>query len=86
MSTQPMHNVCNTLARAIAHIRQEIGTKESRIRSLTERLGKLQSQPNPDMTQIQEIKKDRQELEEQLEMDRPQLNAFEDEFAASCGL
>lgn len=80
-----VRNVCDMMARAIKHIEQEIKAKERRIQNLTERLKKLQSQPNPDLTQIQEIKKDIQELEDQLETDRPQLNAFQEEFAASCG-
>jgi chromosome segregation ATPase len=74
------------MAEAIKFIKQEIKAKEARIRVLTERLEKLQSQPNPDPDQIQEIKADIQELEDQLETTaRPQLNAFEEEFAASCG-
>lgn len=85
MSTQPMRNVCDLMARAIKHIEREITAKERRVQNLTERLEKLQNQPNPDLAQIQEIKKDIQELESQLKTDRPQLNAFKEEFSASCG-
>jgi hypothetical protein len=74
------------MADAIKFIEQQIKSKERRIRILTERLTKLQSEPNPDPDQIQELRADIQALEDQLEMtDRPQLNAFEEEFAASCG-
>ncbi|MET0582750.1 MAG: hypothetical protein ABWX88_06820 [Pseudoxanthomonas sp.] len=85
MSDQPLRNVCDMMAKAIKHIEQEIKTKERRIRSLSQRIQKLQSTPNPDLIQINEIKADMQELEDQLEMDRPQLVAFQEEFAASCG-
>lgn len=86
MSNTSIQNVCEMMAGAIRFIKREIESKEARIRALTERLKKLQSQPNPDPSQIQETTADIQELEEQLETtDRPQLNAFEEEFAASCG-
>lgn len=85
MSTHVKPNACDVMARAIIFIKQEIKAKELRIKILTERLQKLQSQPNPDPTQIREIKTDIQDLEDQLENDRSQLNAFEEEFAASCG-
>ena len=85
MPTQSIRNVCDVLERAVKHIAQEINVKESRIQNLTERLKKLQGHPNPDPAQIQEIKQDIQELEDQLERDRAQLNAFQEEFAASCG-
>jgi len=85
MPTESIRDVCDMMAKAIGHIEQEIKAKERRIRSLAERLGKLQSQPDPDPLQIQQIKADMQELEDQLKTDRPQLNAFQEEFAASCG-
>ena len=85
MSTQSIRKVCDMMERAIKHIEQEINAKELRIQNLTERLKKLQSNPNPDPAQIHEIKKDIQELEDQLERDRAQLNAFQEEFSASCG-
>ena len=86
MSTRRPLSGCDVMANAIKFIRQEIKAKEARIRTLTERLEKMQAQPNSDLDQIQEIKADIQELEDQLETtDRPQLNAFEEEFAASCG-
>ena len=85
MPTQPIRNVCDMMAKAIKHIEQEIEAKERWIRNLKERLEKLQSQPDPDPLQIQEIKADMQELEDQLKTDQSQLNAFQEEFAASCG-
>jgi hypothetical protein len=85
MPTQSIRNVCDMMAKAITHIEQDIKAKERRIRSLTERLEKLKSQPNPDPIQIQEVEADRQELEEELKNDRLQLIAFQEEFAASCG-
>lgn len=85
MSTQPMRSVCDLMKRAINHIQQEIKAKESRVRNLTERLQKLQSQPNPDQAQLQEIRGDIQELEGELKTDLSQLNAFQEEHAASCG-
>lgn len=84
MSIQSISNVCDMMARAIKHIEQEIKAKERRIQNLTERLEKLQSNPHPDLAQIQEIKKDIHELGDQLATDRPQLSAFQEEFAASC--
>ena len=85
MSTQSIRNVCDMMARAIEHIKQDINVKGRRIQTLTERIKKLQSQPNPDWALIQDLKTDRQELEDELETDRSQLAAFEEEFAASCG-
>jgi predicted nucleic acid-binding Zn-ribbon protein len=85
MPTQSIRNVCDMMAKAIKHIEQSIKAKEHQIRSLTERLEKLKSQTNPDPIQIQEIEADRQKLEEELNNDRPQLIAFQEEFAASCG-
>ncbi|HZF41052.1 MAG TPA: hypothetical protein VE715_19675 [Blastocatellia bacterium] len=85
MSIQSIRNVCDMMARAIKHIEQEIKAEERRIQNLKKRLRQLQSQPNPDLAKIQEIKTDIKELEVQLEMDRSQLNAFQEEFAASCG-
>ncbi|GAB3092712.1 hypothetical protein [Lysobacter terrae] len=86
MATPSARSGCQVMADAIKFIRQEIQSKEARIRMLTQRLEKLQSQPDPDLSQIEEIKADIRELESQLEStDRPQLSAFEEEFAASCG-
>jgi hypothetical protein len=75
---------CQLLARHIAYLKQEIRNKEHRIRTLNARLSELLSQPNPDPAVIQEIRADIQELEVELETDRPQLNATEEDFAASC--
>ena len=85
MATQPMRTVCDLMARAIKHIQQEIKAKQGRVRNLSERLKKLESQPNPDKAQIAEIRGDIQELEGELKTDLSQLNAFQEEHAASCG-
>jgi hypothetical protein len=86
MATKPARSGCEVMAEAIRFIRQQIGAKEARIRLLTQRLEKLQGQPTPDADQVRELKADILELREQLETtDRPQLNAFEEEFSASCG-
>ena len=86
MSTKPKRSGCDLMEDAIKFIEQQIKSKERRIRILTERLTKLESQPNPDPDQIQELRADIQALEDQLEnTDRPQLSAFQEEFAASCG-
>lgn len=85
MASTSARSGCDVMADAIKFIRQEIRSKEARIRMLTQRLEKLQSQPDPDLSQIEEIKADIREFEGQLEAtDRPQLSAFEEEFAASC--
>lgn len=79
-----LERVCAMMARAIATTKQDITFKERQIDTLRHRISKLQGQPNPDESLIQELKGDIRELEEQLERDRSQLLAFEDEFAASC--
>jgi chromosome segregation ATPase len=85
MPTQPAHeSVCQMMARLIKALKQEIKDKEQRILTLNGRLSKLQSQPNPDPALIQEIKADIHDLEAQLPTDRSQLEAAENEFAASC--
>lgn len=85
MATQPVRTVCDLMARAIKHIQQEIKAKQGRVRNLSERLKKLEGQPNPDKAQIAEIRGDIQELEGELKTDLSQLNAFQEEHAASCG-
>lgn len=85
MPQTAVRDVCDMMARAIKHIEQEISAKTHRVTNLRERITRLESQPNPDVTQIQELQNDIRELEDQLETDRLQLGAFQDEFAASCG-
>jgi len=72
------------MAKWIKSIEQEINAKEGRVNNLRARITKLQSQPDPDLAQIQELEEDIRELERQLESDRPQLPAFEEEFLAVC--
>lgn len=77
--------ICDILADTIKFAKQEIKQKEARIRVLKDRLRKLQSQPHPDQAQIAQVKNDIQELESQLEsIDRPQLNALEEDFSVHC--
>lgn len=85
MTEAALSKVCDMLADAIKFLGQEIDNKVSRIEVLSERIEKLQGQPKPDLAQIKELTNDVQELELQLKSDRPQLSAFQDEFAASCG-
>ena len=76
-------NVCDVMDKAIQHIEREIKAKERRIANLRERTETLVSQ-NPDLAHLRELEKDIGELEDQLETDRFQLAAFQEEFAASC--
>lgn len=85
MSTQSIRNICDMMERAIKFIQKEIRAKERRTQSLTERLEKLQCKENSDAAQIEEITADIQDLQGQLENDRAQLSAFQEEFTASCG-
>lgn len=85
MSTQSIRNICDMMERAIKFIQKEIRAKERRTQSLTERLEKLQCKENSDAVQIEEITADIQDLQGQLENDRAQLSAFQEEFTASCG-
>lgn len=84
MSVPVQGAVCDMMGRAIKHIEQEIKAQELRIRTLKERRDKLQSQPNPDPAQIEEIEKDIKELEAKLELDQAHLGAFKEEFAIHC--
>lgn len=85
MATGTLSAGCDLMRRAIISMRQEIPRKEARLRVLENRLAKLLSQPNPGAAQVAELKADIAELEAQLVQDRSQLNAFEEEFSASCG-
>lgn len=85
MTTKSIRSGCDLMADAIQFIKQEIEAKRGRLRKLTRRLEALLSQPDPDQSLILAIEEDIRELEDELETDRAQLNAFEEEFAASCG-
>ena len=85
MATGTLSAGCDLMRRAILSMRQEIQRKEARLRVLKSRLATLQSQPNPNAAALSELKADMDELEKQLVEDRGQLNAFEEEFSASCG-
>ncbi len=85
MTTKSIRSGCDLMADAIQFIKQEIEAKRGRLRKLKRRLEALLSQPDPDQSLILAIEEDVRELEDELETDRAQLNAFEEEFAASCG-
>jgi chromosome segregation ATPase len=86
VSNQPAReSVCQMMARLIESLKQEINTKQRRIQILNERLIKLQSQPKPDPVRVQETQAEIRELKDQLQTDRSQLDAAENEYAASCG-
>ena len=80
-----VEDACDMMARAIKHLREHLDRKSRRVGILQERLEMLKEQPTPDQAQITELENDIRELEEELESDRAQLAAFEEEFAASCG-
>lgn len=85
MATGTLSTGCDLMRRAIVSMRQEIPRKQARLRVLGDRLAKLKNQPKPEAAAVAELKADMAELEAQLAEDRAQLNAFEEEFAASCG-
>jgi septal ring factor EnvC (AmiA/AmiB activator) len=72
-----VRNICDLMAKWIESIEQDISAKDRRIANLRERIMKLESQPDPDLGQIQELEDDIRELERALESDRPQLAAFQ---------
>ena len=77
--------LCDVLAEGIRDWEKEIERKKRRIQILRERLDKLQSQPNPDLTQIGEIKTDIQELEDGIESHQQTIQHLSDEATfAGC--
>ncbi|NDZ15922.1 hypothetical protein C7T35_31955 [Variovorax sp. WS11] len=62
---------CDIMKRAIAQMKQEIKRKGERIQAQSE--------------QIEKLGLELKSLENELETDLAQLNAFEEEFSASCG-
>ncbi|HEY7153625.1 MAG TPA: hypothetical protein VH575_06680 [Gemmataceae bacterium] len=86
MGNQPtVETACQMMARSIQFLKREIEAKKRRRRQLEGTLQKLLSQPNPDPALVQDLKRHIQELETELESDRTDLSAFENEYAASCG-
>jgi chromosome segregation ATPase len=79
-----LSGVCKLFAKALKQIEKDIRDKERRVRALGDEIGDLQRQPKPDQAKIQELAQRRQELESELETDRSQLGAFQEEFSASC--
>jgi chromosome segregation ATPase len=85
MLAQQTGAACGLLAGSLRQLEKEIKDKDRRIQTLKARLEKLQSQPDPDPDHIEEIKADVQDLETQLETDRPMLKAFQEEYRSLCG-
>ena len=85
MAAAPPRDPCDMLEDAIKAIEQEVENKQRRIDTLRQRIEKLQARGEPNTALIAELSGDVQELETELESDRPQLAAFKEEFSASCG-
>jgi argininosuccinate lyase len=83
-SDHPTGTFCERTAEEINSLKQAIKIKEGEIENQREYLSELQRQPNPDPERIQEIMSGIQELEDELEADREQLNVLEEEFHAEC--
>jgi len=85
MSTVTLSQGCQVFAQGIKALKQEIKAKEEQIRRDEALIAKLESRPDPDPEVIAELRERIARLEHELEnTDRPQLIAFEEEFAASC--
>lgn len=85
MAAAPRRNPCDMLEEAIKAIEREVENKQRRIETLRQRIEKLQAGGEPNTALIAELSEDVQELETELESDRPQLAGFQEEFSASCG-
>ena len=79
-----LRSICDLFRKAIQGLGKEISRKERQESALESRISQLQSQPNPDTAQIQLLQEQLADLKNLLERDRAQLNAFEEEFSASC--
>ena len=85
MSTVTLSQGCQVFAKGIKALKQEIKAKEEQIRRDEALIATLESRPDPDLEVIAELRDRIARLEQELEnTDRPQLIAFEEEFAASC--
>ncbi|MDP8909799.1 MAG: hypothetical protein M3N47_11960 [Chloroflexota bacterium] len=80
-----LRGACGTMERLIRVVEREIAANGRRIDDLTERITELQSQPNPDLVQIQALEALVQELQDAVAQDRRDLDVLEEEFQASCG-
>jgi chromosome segregation ATPase len=85
MTTATSNTGGQVLALDIDSLKKQIRKKESQIRRDQALIEKLQSLPDAAPAIIAELRSRMARLEGELESsDRPQLNAFEEEFAASC--
>jgi chromosome segregation ATPase len=85
MTTATLSKGCQVFALGIDSLKKQIREKESQIRRDQALIEKLQSLPDTDPEIIAELRSRIARLEDEIEnSDRPQLNAFEEEFAASC--
>jgi peptidoglycan hydrolase CwlO-like protein len=75
---------CEEFAFAIQMLQQEIPELEKLVQALRSLLKRLQSRPNPDQAQIQQVTADLQSRNEQLEGAQGQLAAFQAVFDENC--
>jgi hypothetical protein len=79
-----LRSICDVFRKAIEDLRKEIPRKEKQVSDLQARIHQLVSQPNPDAAQVELLQEQLADFKVVLESDRAQLNAFEEEFSASC--
>lgn len=75
---------CGMMARWIAATRKEIESKERRIHALESLLREIKADPASSAAYVEAIEKEIAALASELEVDRHQLQALEEEYAASC--
>jgi hypothetical protein len=79
-----LRSACEMMDAAIKQMERDIINKERQIRSNIQLIDRLESQPNPDTALIGELKRLNDRLQNEIDSDRPQLGAFQEEFSASC--
>jgi chromosome segregation ATPase len=79
-----LRSICDVFRKAIEDLRKEIARKEKQVSDLQSRIHELVGQPNPDAAQIELLQGQLADFKIDLESDRAQLSAFEEEFSASC--
>jgi hypothetical protein len=75
---------CEEFAFAIQMLQREIPELEKLVQALRSLLKRLQSRPNPDQAQIQQVTADLQSRNDQLEHAQGQLAAFQAVFDENC--
>jgi chromosome segregation ATPase len=80
----PHTRVCNLLGRAIAELQRQLHEKEVALAMAKSHLRDLQHQRPPDPEKIRLAKAEVKRLESEVETDRAQLQAFQEEFSAEC--